>query len=151
MADYLPVFETPKILEHNKNDSQKFKQSYFFDFEAGDFVRDKHNRVMQSDPETAWVQWCIKTVMTQRSAHNSYSNAIGCELEEALRLGERPAIESALKRTISEALVADPAKRTLYVNNFRFRYDPDSIYITFDIYNKKGTSKTISTSVSGVE
>ncbi|MDN5345122.1 MAG: hypothetical protein PWQ18_1236 [Clostridia bacterium] len=77
----------------------------------------------------AWVQWCIKTVLTERFAYLIYSPNYGCELEKALQQPSRRAVEAELERTITEALLADP--RTEMVKDFSFSWQGDQVKVSF--------------------
>lgn len=132
-----PTFEMPDINPLNNSGNQiKYGRSWYFDFETGDFVKDGGNHIKESDGHTAWIQWCIKTCLTERFAFLAYSDAIGVENEEVKQQPNRKASESVLERTITEALLADP--RTDSVQNFSFKWSGDEVYISFVAYPKVG-------------
>lgn len=125
-----PTFEMP---EAAADDAAKrtYKPSLFFDFEAGDFRLDsKHTPVLASGKE-AFCQWCVKQCLTERYTRLAYSGKVGVEFEKAIR-GEvdRAAVESHLERTITEALLVNPA--TEYVKDFSFSWPGgDHVAVTF--------------------
>ena len=82
MSDLFPVFEAPKIIV-TEDDLVKQRVGMSFDFETGDFKLDNGGRIETASPYDLWVQWCLKTVYTQRWAYLGYSDQIGVEMEEA--------------------------------------------------------------------
>ncbi len=132
MADLFPVFNVPGIDVSDENNARERKGIYF-DFETGDFKIDNKGRIETANPYDAWIQWCMKTVYTQRWAYLGYSDQIGVELEEALKQEDKPARESYIEKTISEALLADPYRRTKRVYDFAFKWERDNVKVTFII------------------
>jgi len=117
MPNLYPVFEVPELVEQQQTEpAPKYGKSWLFDFKKGDFVLDGAGRVVEADGHTAWVQWCIKTILTQRFAYVIYSSDYGTELEEAQKQPDRKAVEIELERAITEALLVDP--RTEMVKDF---------------------------------
>jgi hypothetical protein len=130
MPNLYPVFEVPEIVEQQQTEpAPQYGKSWLFDFEKGDFVLDGTGRVVEADGHTAWVQWCVKTVLTQRFAHVIYSFDYGTELEEALKQPSRKAVEAELERVITEALLVDP--RTEMVRDFTFEWEGDAVKVSF--------------------
>lgn len=130
MASLYPTFEMPELVEQRQERPQpKYPKSYLFDFEKGDFVVDGAGRVVIADGHTAWVQWCIKTILTERFACLAYSWDYGVEVGGALRQPSRLAIEMEVERTITEALLVDP--RTEQVRDFTFRREADQLWVSF--------------------
>jgi len=128
MPGLFPVFEVPgTIIEERKLD-KKFKPAPFFDIEKGDFLITGANRLIYGSGYDAWVFWCTKTVLTQRWSCLAYSENAGIEIEQAFAQKDRAAVESHFERTITEALLADPKGRTVYVKNFEFKWLADAIY-----------------------
>lgn len=133
MSNLFPVFDIPAIIEENKMTDRMQKSSIYFDFEKGDFLLDNAGRIKTAIPYDTWVQWCLKTVYTQRWAYMGYSDQIGVELEEAFNQDEKSAQESYIERTITEALLADPYGRTKRVYDFIFEWQTDGVKVTFTI------------------
>lgn len=148
MPNLYPVFDMPDLIEQQQTEpAPKYGKSWLFDFEKGDFVVDGAGRVIQTDGHTAWVQWCVKTVLTQRFAHVIYSFDYGTELEKALKQPSRKAVEAELERVITEALLADP--RTEMVRDFSFEWQGDEVYVTFTAVPVIGTAERIEVKISG--
>ena len=130
MPNLFPIFEMPELVEQQQTEPvPQYGKNWLFDFEKGDFVVDGAGKMVMADGQTAWAQWCIKTVLTERFAHVIYSFNYGTELEEALRQPSRRAVEAELERVINEALLADP--RTEMVRNFVFEWEGDSVKVRF--------------------
>lgn len=137
MADLYPVFDVPAVAEEEKGEEYRFPASSFFDFETGDFVTDAAGRVKQSDGVDAWKQWCLKAVYTQRSAFAAFTDGYGVEGDEAFQESTRLAQQSAIERTISEALMADPYNRTIFVRDFRYSWQDDGVNVTFTVMGQE--------------
>ncbi len=132
MPNLYPAFDMPELAEQQETEpAPKYGKSWLFDFKKGDFVVDGAGRVVEADGHTAWVQWCVKTVLTQRFAHVIYSSDYGTELEEALKQPSRKAVEAELERAITEALLADP--RTEMVRDFTFEWEGDIVKVSFTV------------------
>ena len=130
MPNLYPAFDMPELVEQQQTEpAPKYGKSWLFDFKKGDFVLDGAGRVVEADGHTAWVQWYVKTVLTQRFAHVIYSFDYGTELEEALKQPSRKAVEAELERAITEALLADP--RTEMVRDFTFEWEGDIVKVSF--------------------
>ena len=130
MPNLYPVFEVPELVEQQQTEpAPKYGKSWLFDFKKGDFVLDGAGRVVEADGHTAWMQWCVKTVLTQRFVHVIYSFDYGTELEEALKQPSRKAVEAEMERAITEALLADP--RTEMVKDFVFEWEGDIVKVSF--------------------
>ena len=125
-----PVFDLPEIPDDPEYD-ERYRPSVSFDFELGDFVRDGANRIVPSTGREAYMQWCLKVVMTERESCLAYSDDIGTEFEEMDDFPDTESRESEIERTITEALLVHPA--TEYVRNFEFRHHGDEIFVTFDV------------------
>lgn len=128
-----PVFKIPQIIDTEVKQENKNKYSAYFDFVKGDFLQDGTGTILKSTPYDAWVQWCLKTVNTQRWAFLSYSDNVGVEIEEAFRENSKAAIESEIIKTIDEALLADPYSRTVYVKDFKFDWGVDDVSVTLTV------------------
>ncbi|WP_027717306.1 DUF2634 domain-containing protein [Desulfovirgula thermocuniculi] len=148
MPNLYPTFEVPPIVEQQQTEpAPKYGKSWLFDFAKGDFVVDGAGRVVQADGHTAWVQWCVKTVLTQRFAYVIYSFNYGTELEEALRQPARKAVEAELERAITEALLADP--RTEMVRDFAFDWQGDEVTVAFTAVPVIGPPERLEVKING--
>jgi hypothetical protein len=124
-----PVIEIPTISAPGAAEEQKYKPSIYFDFEKGDFVRDGAGKLMQSTGREAYMQWCIKVVMTERFDHLAYGTDIGTEMVDAFSQADRAATESAIERTINECLMVNP--KTEYVREYSFTWSSAEIRCSF--------------------
>lgn len=131
MASLFPTFDVPKVIENENKTDNRQKSSLYFDFELGDFALEKTGDIKTASPYDAWVQWCLKTVYTQRWAFLAYSSQTGVEMEEAFWQETRPEQQSYMESTIIEALLADPYSRTKRVYDFDFQWKTDSVDVTF--------------------
>lgn len=130
-----PVFDVPEITTPAPAEEQKYKPSIYFDYILGDFKRNGANKMIEADGREAYRQWCIKTVLTERLDRMAYSSDIGAELDDALKQADRPAVESAIERTITEALMVN--KRTEYVRGFEFTWKNEDLYCDFIVKGKE--------------
>lgn len=131
MSNLFPTFAVPKVVEKNIQDKNRTKKSLYFDFEKGDFALENNGEIKTAEPYDAWVQWCLKTVLTQRWAFLAYSTQAGVEIEEAFAQQDKKAQESYIEKTITEALLADPYSRTKRVYDFTFVWKTDGVEVTF--------------------
>lgn len=130
MAETLfPVFDVPEITVLTAAKERKYRPSVYFDFSTGDFRRDGSGNMVQADGREAFRQWCLKVAMTERFTCLSYTNDIGTEMIDALAQADRAAVESAIERTINEALMVNP--KTQYVRGFTFTWTADNLGCTF--------------------
>lgn len=136
-----PVFDVPEIITPAPAEEQKYKPSVYFDYALGDFRRDGANKLVTADGKEAYMQWCVKTVLTERLDRMAYSSDIGTELEDALKQVDLQAVESAMERTITEALMVN--KRTEYVRNFEFTWDSDGLHCDFIVKGKEWEEQQI--------
>ena len=121
-----PAFDVPKIEETPEKNNRQVS-SLYFDFEKGDFALDGTGNAKTATPYDSWVQWCLKTIYTQRWAFMAYDSQTGIELEEAFAQSKRELQESYIQKTVTEALLADPYSRTVRVYNFKFNWGVDSL------------------------
>ncbi len=131
MNNLFPTFAVPKVVENKIPKENRTKKSVYFDFEKGDFSFESNGEIKTATPYDAWVQWCLKTVLTQRWAFLAYSTQAGVEIEEAFAQQDRKAQESYMEKTITEALLADPYQRTKRVYDFTFVWKTDGVEVTF--------------------
>ena len=142
MPNLYPIFEMPELMEQQQTQPEpEYPESYLFDFEKGDFVRDTAGRIVIADGHRAWAQWCVKTVLTERFAYLAYSGNYGVEIDEALKQPTRAAVETEVERTITEALLADP--RTYAVRDFSFEWRGNELYVSFTVIPVVGEAARI--------
>lgn len=142
MPNLYPVFDMPEIIEQQQTEPEpKYGKSWLFDFGKGDFVIDGSGHVVEADGHTAWVQWCVKTVMTERFAYLTYGWDYGVEIENALKQTNRAAVEAEIERTITEALLVDP--RTQVVKDFQFTWEGDQLKVSLVIVPTIGESERL--------
>lgn len=132
MAKLFPVFEVPKVLERSDRNTRQ-TYSLCFDFEKGDFALDSSGRIKTAASYDSWVQWCLKTIYTERFAFLAYSGQAGTEIEEALKQNEKALSESYIEKTVTEALLADPYSRTVRVYDFIFNWETDSVDVDLKV------------------
>jgi hypothetical protein len=142
-SSLFPVIDVPGALAEDIKIERQYRPAPLWDFEKGDFATDGANRPLYGTGYDAWVQWCIKTIMTQRGARYGYSGNAGIEGDEAFKEPDRKARESAFERTVTEALLADPMGRTLQVLDFEFDWSADSLSITCTVIGADGNSAVV--------
>ena len=114
-----PVVEVPELIEESERYDEKYKPSVAWDLEKGDFVRTGANQLVACDGREAYRVWCVKNALTERYTCMAYPDSIGTEME------------SAVERTITEALLVNP--RTEYVRGFSFTWNGDELHCNFTV------------------
>lgn len=97
-----------------------YRNGIAFNYETGDFKRDGMNKILDSDGIQSWKDWCINCLQTERYKHLAYSTDFGIELDSAMKANSHEEAETILTRQITEALMADPYKRTDYVSDITY-------------------------------
>lgn len=143
MQQLFPVFNMPETLIEQVRTQQRYLPAPLFNLETGEFVLNGKRQPIYGSGHDAWVLWCTKIILTQRWAHLAYGDDVGVEFEQAFAQPDRLAQESAVERTITEALLADPAGRTKQVNNICFRWSADKLEITCQVQGHDGNSASI--------
>jgi len=141
MPDLYPKFDMPDLVEEVEDTSIAYPKSWLFDFDTGDFVLDGAGNVVEADGLTAWAQWCVKAVLTQRLAFVVYNWDYGVDLENVMKQPTRAVTEAELEKEITEALMTDP--RTAEVKNFTFEWSGDELTVSFIIVNAAGVPAEI--------
>jgi hypothetical protein len=148
MADSLfPTFTLPTITITTSDNDPVYNGSFLFDFDKGDFVQDGAGRVVAADPYQAWLQWCVKCVITEWNTYPIYDENFGCETNEALTEPSRDKKQTDLEQTITEALLADA--RTQSVTDFTFGWEDDGCNLSFTITPTVGTPQRVEVFVGG--
>ena len=142
-----PVFDVPDVVADDTREIARYGIAPLFDFEREDFVLNGAGQIVFGTGHDAWVAWCMKIIATQRWAHLAYSDDIGVEMREVLALSDRRAQESMLERTITEALLADPARRTQQVVDFVFKWGVDVLDISCMVFGNDGNSAVVNAAI----
>lgn len=144
-----PVFDVPAAAQKSPARKQKYRPSLKFDFETGDLVRDGAGNLVTVTGREAYAQWCRKMAVTERLACLAYGGEQGAELQAALGQPDRAALESALERTITEALKVNPC--TEYVRGFAFGPAPSGagLMCTFTVKGRDWEEFPVSVLVKG--
>ena len=126
-----PVVLQPQLIKESEIYDKKYKKSFAWDMEKGDFDADGARKILECGGLAAYQTWCMKTVMTERFGCLAYPTEIGTQMERAMKKKSHKACESAIERTIKEALKVNP--RTEYVRGFEFSWDGDSVEVSFAV------------------
>lgn len=131
MADQLfPTYDVPAVSEPDGRYDREYKRSPAWDIEKGDFVLDSAHRIVESDGREGYKVWCLKMSQTERfkclAYRGSIGDMLGVEMESATFDDDHGTVESMMRRTVMEALMANP--RTVSVSDFSFEWDGDTIY-----------------------
>ncbi len=129
MPQLFPTYDLPEFLDDKSQYDTRYKRSCAWDPNKGDFVQDGAHKIIGASGKEAYMTWCYKTVMTERFKCLAYPDEIGVEMDEAVKEPDEKAVESAIERTITEALKVNP--RTEYVRDFQFYWDSDTIHVSF--------------------
>ncbi|RUT36335.1 DUF2634 domain-containing protein [Paenibacillus zeisoli] len=129
MPNLFPVnadFTESEIMqEAEAGTTTRFGRSWKFDFNAGEFMITPTGKIVQADEKEAWIQWCMKTILTARYKYIIYSRDYGHELEGLIGSGvQRAVYESEIQRMVQEALLTD--SRTERVDGFEFNWLGDN-------------------------
>ena len=134
MADNLfPTVNVPEFTPESDNYDIAYRPSIKWDLIAGDFVRTPSNKVPQSDGVEAYKIWCVKAVYTERYTCLAYSDDMGTEMDDAISYDDENAVELAIQRTITEALMVNP--RTVSVENFKFKWNSGHVTVSFTVFS----------------
>lgn len=149
MANLYPDLEIDsELLNATTTETAVYNGSYYFDFEKGDFVRDTSGQVIRSTGTEAWVQWCIKALLSARYAGFAYSTDYGSEILNSINTSDRKEAESNIRRTIIETLKVD--SRTDRVEDIQFDWiAPDSVQVSCKIIGVDGQTGNIDVTLGG--
>jgi len=136
VSDLYPRFDMPDIVGAVESQEVAFPKSWLWDWDICDFVQTGGGDVVEADGLTAWVQWCVKAILTQRLAYVVYDWDYGADIESCLKQPTRAVTEAELEREITEALLIDP--RTAEVKNFSFEWSGDELTVRFVVVNALG-------------
>ncbi len=130
MAEALiTTLEVPAVSKTGDIYDRDYKPSMMWDIEAGDFIRDGANKIVEEDGRKAYMAWCVKMSCTERfeclAYRGSIGDMLGAEMETATYDDDHATVESMMARTIRETLMVNP--RTISVDNFAFSWDGDTV------------------------
>lgn len=126
-----PVEESPEFIDDGDQLDRGYHYTVAWDVEKQDFVLNGKGQMELCDGVEGYKVWCCKMALTQRYTCAAYQDEIGTELDEALAEDSEKAVESAIERTISEALLVNP--RTEYVRNFEFSWSGEAVSVSFTV------------------
>lgn len=122
------------VLQSARN-AAEYKKSLRWDIEKGDFIRDGGNRISYGDGFESYRVWCMKMALTDRYHCLAYPDALGVEMESAMKEPDNDSVEMAVEKTIKEALMVNP--RTEYVGDFVHEWNEDNLLTTFTVKGKE--------------
>ena len=112
-----------------------YRNGIAFNSQTGDFLRDGMNKLLDCTGIESWKSWCINCLQTERYKHLAYTSDFGIEIDQAMRASSREEAESILTRQITEAIMADPYKRTKYIEEITYNWTaPDSVTVAVTIH-----------------
>lgn len=130
MPNLYPTLNLPQISAPARAVTQ-YKPAPYFDFTLGDFIFDAKGQPVLADGREAFKQWCLKTVMTERGSRLAYSDKIGAEWEETMKMPDAAAVKSAIIKTVTESILVHPAAQ--WVRNFAFEVEGDELRLSFEV------------------
>lgn len=138
MPNLLPEGYEDEIITDEDIEAEQpkgYRNGLAFDARTGDFKRDGKHKMLDSDGIESWISWCSNCLQTERYKYLAYSTDFGIELDAVFAAESREEAESILAREITEALLADPYKRTEYIEDIVFEWTkPDSVEIQVKIH-----------------
>lgn len=138
-----PTYSNP---EAAATEQVQFPRSWRFDFDKGDFQLTPTGVIAPASELQAYIQWCMKALLTPRYRHLIYSRGYGQEFEDLIRRNlTRAGNESEIRRMVTEALMVDP--RTASVGNFVFRWEDDVVYFSCEVTTVRGDTATLESKV----
>ncbi|MFZ7103381.1 MAG: DUF2634 domain-containing protein [Peptococcaceae bacterium] len=147
MPNIYPVFSAPELAAREANlQTVRYGKSFHFDFAKGDFTLEGDGKVSETDGYQAWVQWCLKAVLTRRFTYLAYSGQFGMERDGIRRIPARNGVQAELARVITEALLADP--RTEAVTDFAYDWQGDGVRVGFTVKPVIGTRERLEVSIN---
>lgn len=142
MPELFPIEQILPETQDTTSGTVKFGRSWKFDFGVGDFVSSLTGKVAEAPDKDAWVEWCKKSIQTDRYRYLVYDRSYGQEFEDLIALHlTREANESEIKRMVTECLKVNP--RTKSVDSFSFTWDGDKCYFTCYVYSVRDDTAQI--------
>lgn len=142
---YPSLGTTPLLADPGRQARPFYGRAWRFDFARGDFVRDGSGRLEEVDGHTAWLQWCVATILTERATYPIFSPTYGSELQDALARG-RALSQAEAERAISEALLVDP--RTAAVRDVVMTRAGDEVRIACTVVPVVGRAEYLEVRIS---
>ena len=130
-------YEDEIITEEDLTSDQPigYRNGIAFDSQRGQLLLDGMNKLLDSTGVESWASWCTNCIQTERYKHLAYSTDFGIELEKAMKASSREEAESILTRQITEAVMADPYQRTLYIEEITYDWTaPDTVAVEAKIH-----------------
>lgn len=146
MPRLFEIVEEVDDLLDEQDEELAYGTSWAFDFIAGDFVT-VAGKVPRTVGHRAWVDRCIKAMLTERYAWLAYTDDFGVDfagVQEADSIAER---ETVLENAITDALEADPETGRVY--GFTFGWSGDSVLVSCTVEPTIGTPEQITVDLSG--
>ena len=107
------------------------------------------NKMLDSNGIDSWKSWCVNCIRTERYQHLANPSYFGIETELAMRASSREEAESILTRQITEALMADPYKRTAYVEEIEYDWTaPDAVEVSVTVHGIDDVTIDITTYIT---
>ena len=129
-----------------------YRRGVSFDEYTGDFRRDGMNKLLDAPGIESWKSWCINCLSTERYNHLAYSSDFGIETKEAMKASTHDEAESILSRQITEAIMADPYQRAVYVEDIEFNWTAsDSVEVSVTIQGIDDVTIDITINIQGGE
>ena len=144
-----PTFSMPEIEGFTANKSPQYKVGLYFDWQTGDLKIDGRGKIVQAGEKDAWVQWCRKSLQTQYNAFLAYSQEYGADLQYIFSQEDRKSCEAAIEQEVKNAVVNDPAMRTLDASNFAYEWEGDSVLVSFHLLGADGYTEKMSVELKG--
>lgn len=144
-----PTFSTPEIEGYSASATPQYKVGLYFDWKTGDLKIDGRGKIIQAGEKDAWLQWCRKSIQTQYGAFLAYSNAYGADLQYIFSQEDRKSCESAIEQEVKNAVMNDPAMRTLDASDFEYEWEGDSVHVTFLLLGADGYTEKTSLELKG--
>lgn len=118
-----------------------YPPSWLFDFANGDYILDGGGQYIEADGYQAWVQRCVKALLTQRYAFPIYSRNYGTNFIKTTSYPKRDLARSMIQREISESLLSDPG--TGAVRNFVIDWVGDELTIKVDVIPRTPAGRVV--------
>lgn len=124
-ADF-SIYSTEDEVNYDHTD----RQSYLFDFEKGEFVKNPDGTLVKCSAKIAHRQWCQKVMLTPRFEKLAYPDYYGNEQGTVINSDmSDKAIELEIERMVKDALLVHP--KTNSVSNFEFIWDRENESLTY--------------------
>lgn len=127
-----PVWDVEDVMFDTEEEVLTDVESYAFDYKERETFVTGNGKTKRCDAKDAYIFWVVKCVATERYECEAYSTDFGVEFQAIMRKNyPRSISESEIRRSIKEALHVD--NRTVNVSSFRFEWQADTCYITFEV------------------